>query len=231
MTKARDIASAAPAPAGVTSTELGYVDGVTSALQTQLNAKAEYPSQTGNNGKYLTTNGTSPSWGTVTIEEPGLKLIEAKTITGESSTSFNNVFSSTYENYKIVIALEKSSSTGFSYMRFRASSSDNTTSVYYSNANYKQVDGTAVGEAKVSAGTAMSFNDGADIYTSLDVFKPNVAAKTYISGTENFFKYSTQFYQGSFVGLFNNTTQFDGFTIYPASGTITGTIRVYGYRN
>lgn len=39
MTKARDIASAAPAPAGVTSTELGYVDGVTSALQTQINNK------------------------------------------------------------------------------------------------------------------------------------------------------------------------------------------------
>jgi hypothetical protein len=39
MTKARDIASAATAPAGVTSTELGYVDGVTSALQTQINAK------------------------------------------------------------------------------------------------------------------------------------------------------------------------------------------------
>jgi hypothetical protein len=40
MTKARDIASAAPAPAGVTSEELGYVDGVTSAIQTQVDAKA-----------------------------------------------------------------------------------------------------------------------------------------------------------------------------------------------
>jgi hypothetical protein len=40
MGKARDIASAAPAPAGVTSTELGYVDGVTSAIQTQINTKA-----------------------------------------------------------------------------------------------------------------------------------------------------------------------------------------------
>lgn len=39
MTKARDIASAAPAPAGVTSTELGYVDGVTSAIQTQIDSK------------------------------------------------------------------------------------------------------------------------------------------------------------------------------------------------
>ena len=39
MSKARDLASGAPAPAGVTSTEIGYVDGVTSAIQTQLNAK------------------------------------------------------------------------------------------------------------------------------------------------------------------------------------------------
>jgi hypothetical protein len=39
MSKARDIASAAPAPAGVTTTELGYVDGVTSAIQTQLGTK------------------------------------------------------------------------------------------------------------------------------------------------------------------------------------------------
>ena len=40
MSKARDLASGAPAPAGVTSTELGYVDGVTSAIQTQINTKA-----------------------------------------------------------------------------------------------------------------------------------------------------------------------------------------------
>jgi hypothetical protein len=39
MTKARDIASAAPAPSTVSATELGYLDGVTSALQTQLDAK------------------------------------------------------------------------------------------------------------------------------------------------------------------------------------------------
>jgi hypothetical protein len=40
MTKARDLASGAPAPAGVSTTELGYVDGVTSAIQTQINTKS-----------------------------------------------------------------------------------------------------------------------------------------------------------------------------------------------
>lgn len=39
MTKARDIASASPAPSTVSATELGYLDGVSSAIQTQLNAK------------------------------------------------------------------------------------------------------------------------------------------------------------------------------------------------
>jgi hypothetical protein len=39
MTKARDLANAASALSAVSATELGYVDGVTSAIQTQLDAK------------------------------------------------------------------------------------------------------------------------------------------------------------------------------------------------
>jgi hypothetical protein len=37
MTKARDLANAASALSAVSSTELGYIDGVTSAIQTQIN--------------------------------------------------------------------------------------------------------------------------------------------------------------------------------------------------
>ena len=39
MTKSRDLANAATALNAVTATEIGYVDGVTSAIQTQLNTK------------------------------------------------------------------------------------------------------------------------------------------------------------------------------------------------
>jgi len=66
MSKARDLANAGTALTTVSATELGYVDGVTSAIQTQIDSKeATLPSQTGNSGKYLTTNGTAKSWGTV----------------------------------------------------------------------------------------------------------------------------------------------------------------------
>jgi hypothetical protein len=37
MTKARDLANAASALSAVSATELGYIDGVTSAIQTQIN--------------------------------------------------------------------------------------------------------------------------------------------------------------------------------------------------
>ena len=40
MTKARDLANAATALSAVTATELGYLDGVTSSIQTQINTKA-----------------------------------------------------------------------------------------------------------------------------------------------------------------------------------------------
>ena len=82
------------ADANVTTTELSYLDGVTSAIQTQLNNKQAtlvgsgtgqniktinstsllgsgnisitgLPSQSGQSGKYLTTNGTTASWSTV----------------------------------------------------------------------------------------------------------------------------------------------------------------------
>jgi hypothetical protein len=49
----------------VTNTEIGYLSGVTSSIQTQLGTKAVYPSQTSNSGKYLTTDGSTTSWATV----------------------------------------------------------------------------------------------------------------------------------------------------------------------
>lgn len=81
MSKARDIASAAPAPSTVSATELGYLDGVTSAVQTQINSKeATLPSQTGNSGKYLTTDGSAKSWGAISSGS-------AVKVAGDSSTT------------------------------------------------------------------------------------------------------------------------------------------------
>ena len=57
MSKSRDIADSAAT--------INYIDGLTSDAQTQLDSKAVYPSQTGNAGKFLSTDGTITNWGEV----------------------------------------------------------------------------------------------------------------------------------------------------------------------
>jgi hypothetical protein len=61
MSKARDIASATLAPSGVTATELGYVDGVTSAIQTQINTKSNIADEF-SAGKNKIINGDFGIW-------------------------------------------------------------------------------------------------------------------------------------------------------------------------
>lgn len=57
MAKARDLANL-----GSNTAALATDAEVTSAVSTAV------PSQTGQNGKYLTTNGTATSWGSVTTD-------------------------------------------------------------------------------------------------------------------------------------------------------------------
>jgi hypothetical protein len=61
MTKARDIASAIPAPSTVSSAELGFLDGVTSAIQTQVDAKQASSTAVTLTGTQTLTNKTLTS--------------------------------------------------------------------------------------------------------------------------------------------------------------------------
>jgi len=69
MTKARDLANASTALSAVSATELGYVDGVTSAIQTQIDAKAPSSTAVTLTGTQTLTNKTltSPALTTPTI--------------------------------------------------------------------------------------------------------------------------------------------------------------------
>ena len=62
-----------------TTTELNYVDGVTSSIQTQIDNIDALPSQTGNNGLFLTTDGTDASWAAA---GGGLQSIQVFTASG-----------------------------------------------------------------------------------------------------------------------------------------------------
>jgi len=75
----------------VSNTEFGYLNGVTSAIQTQLDAKAVYPSQSSNSGKYLTTDGSTPSWATIPVTSAATRTAFGTVLgyTDVSTTNFN----------------------------------------------------------------------------------------------------------------------------------------------
>jgi len=98
MSKARDIASAAPAPSTVSATELGYLDGVTSAVQTQIDTKAPTSTTTTLTGTQTLTNKTLTSPVINTATATGSILVapeERTTVSATAATGTVNFDAST----------------------------------------------------------------------------------------------------------------------------------------
>ena len=156
----------------------------------------------------------------------GLTLITAQTIgTAVSSVPVNNVFSSTYDDYRITIT----GGTGSANDELLGMILGATTTGYYNaySGNSYNTTGTFVANSNATSWTRVGgvFTDG--LFGVCDLFSPNLAKRTNITG---FHAFDTA--GRSYAGYLNNTTAYTGFTLTPASGTLTGgTIRVYGYKN
>ena len=74
MTKARDLANASTALSAVSATELAFVDGVTSAIQTQLDAKTAKATLTTTGDIYYASGANTPARLGITAEEAQLLL-------------------------------------------------------------------------------------------------------------------------------------------------------------
>jgi hypothetical protein len=153
----------------------------------------------------------------------GLTLINTTNFSGVASESFNNVFTTDYQNYKVIMRFV-TSTTSTVQMRFRASGTDNSASEYFTS-------GYGVGTWSLGPVTSMQL--AASLTASqkgidLTVFSPEPAQLSLVTG------HSMNSTNNSFYSLGNqisSTAQFDGFTVFPSAGTITGIIRVYGLAN
>jgi hypothetical protein len=194
------------ASVNLSETELGYLDGVTSDLQTQINAKAADSSV-------------------------GLIKIVDQSFTSASAVSVNNCFSSTYKNYKIILNFSAQSDSHEIRLRLRASGSDSTATSY----SYKVMASSSAEDAVWSSQARGRTQNIAIIYTNasrirsgyIEIQNPQQSLKTFLE-----YHFSNDLGD---VGLgssaFDATTSFDGFSIIASAGNFTGTLIIYGYRN
>lgn len=159
---------------------------------------------------------------------PGLVPITS-TAVAATTVSINNCFTSNYENYLVVLRLSFNVAATL-YIRLRASGTDDTTNNYvlgryYVGAGQSQAAGSQNNVTSTYwASTFVGTNQQSS--TVLNLGGPQAAINTtgtLLSGGEFLEIYGYKFAQA---------TQFDGLTIYNGSAsTMTGNIRVYGYKN
>ena len=162
----------------------------------------------------------------------GMDLVNKTDFSAVSSVSLNNVFSSTYDWYKIVAEMSFSTAST-ALLRYRTAGADNSSASY----NTQRVVGystSSVISSRQLSGTSIIFSDGATGVVSpvwFDVYSPFRSSITNGLSMYSFSPSSATPEISVWGSAFAGTTSFDGFSLIAFSGTISGTIRVYGYRN
>jgi hypothetical protein len=172
MSKARDIASAAPAPSTVSATEIGYLDGVTSAIQTQLDAKTAKSTLTTKGDIYAATAASTPA--RLAVGNSGDTLIaDSSAATGLSYTENYAAGKNKIINGDFAINQRAFTSTTtnnvYTFDRFQCKATDGTSTFTaqtftpgtapvtgYEAANYLDIEST--GQTLSSARTALAQN-------------------------------------------------------------------------
>jgi hypothetical protein len=158
----------------------------------------------------------------------GMTLVNSTSFSGVTAVNFDNVFTSSFRNYRIMITISQSATTVLNF-RYRTGGTNNTTSNYLSNSlgitNWSL--GGVVSSVPAGSSAEISYATAgvSQTYTG-DILLPQVTTRTILNGfglSQDEARWRPQ--------LFNGNTQFDGIAIYPATGNITGNISIYAYKD
>jgi hypothetical protein len=162
------------------------------------------------------------------VETPMI-LLNTTTFSAVSSQTIDNLFSSTYQNYRMVLTISAISGTNANILGyFRSAGADVTTDnnteslVHYST--------TVTG---AESGSTIEFGRSATSYSNfsnyvVDIFNPKIARTTTYSSNGGFVNSSGQPFQYRSFGYNFSNTQMTGIKIYPSTGTMTGEVSFYG---
>jgi hypothetical protein len=180
----------------------------------------------GTTGQVLAkASGTDMDFSWATASSGALTLITTTSFSAAAAMSVNNCFSATYTNYLIKFKLAVTTGTVDIYYKERSSGTDDSDFYYWGNTKVTN-GGTVTGSGGANTTAFTICNTNTDGYGQIFVYSPAVATNTY-------YDWKTMDFSPNIVsggGLHASTpTTCDGFSIIPASSTITGTVSVYGY--
>jgi len=185
----------------------------------------------GTAGQVLTVNtgATAPEWKTPTAAASGLTLIKTVNYTTASTTStdFNSQFTSTYKFYFIEIKCVHS--VGATNLNMQLSYGATTKAANYYGSFGNMTTGSAWSGAATTNGSTCKINY---LHTTGNSTFINITGvgNTTEKPTWTLNGFDSQNSLPNFGGYMidDTATKYDGFVISPASGTITGTISLYG---
>jgi hypothetical protein len=156
----------------------------------------------------------------------GLNLIATDSFSGVSSITKDSLFSSTYDNYLILIEFSCTQTASFNY--YLRSGGSNITANY--TRQTIQASGTGITGARTSgageATVANSLSSGRN-YIMLNIGSP------FLSQNKAMFSSAIVTFSTIITEIYNNvlldTTSCTGIYLYPNTGTITGKVSYYGY--
>lgn len=166
---------------------------------------------------------------------PGLTLVTTSTFTASASHSVNNCFSATYANYLVQfskVTANNSTPRAITF-RLRVGGVDNSTASSYQTQRVG-AHTTSTAYAELLQQNEMfieQLSDATQMNATINLTNPFTADKTGLDVKANGYRTTLNFITVYGLGEHSQTVSYDGFTILAASGTISGTIRVYGYTN
>jgi hypothetical protein len=195
-------------------------------LTAALGSKVVYPSG-GSDGNVLTKSGTAAAWSAP--EAAGLTLITSESFSAVSSVSINGCFTSTYHTYAVNLGEVSVSTDNDLLIRFRAAGSDNASTNY----EYYEADGASFARSQSQTSFRVGNSGGYARLRGQPLFINGPEKSDYVTNVH----YSYLIGAGSTVatrrgsGQMTVTTSYDGFTLFLSAGTISGVVRVYGYKD
>jgi hypothetical protein len=159
----------------------------------------------------------------------GLWKIASTTFSGSSGVEVQNCFSSNYSNYLVQVVYYGSAGTNTQFQYMTGTNTKDTDATYNRFGFYWAAGINNFNQTSLTSDFGINHSaTPTDTSTiQMNVYSPNLATRT--MSTSN--GYSGDSGLTTFLSFNKATTsQYTGLYLFPSSGTITGTITVYGMR-